>query len=791
MPEEQDKIRINLGYPFGQLQKALSGAGEGAAARVKQWQNVIAGLLNGTLQIGSRTPVTGTPPWVTLEVVHGGFATGKFAAAGPLEEHEIRKLQSVGPTGRATERASLNLYFLGDSGRSELSAMLANGLFRIRVPEEGALLIAAWLTDRDETERSAKLIETIMPFFDRLRFYPVPRPHPVHVGTGVAIQTVGESVRSLRAKRPQQAVARMKEAIQVWTPLYDRAVALFLQTVEGDRPALRLTASGGLAEGPTDQLIVDGGWPCRKRPPGWTDGARKLIDDYRDAREKHQLCGKPENPKENFTRLRGYLATYLDDPTTLSGRDVGMIRKILASYVTRHGYPGDTRLQETRAAQSRNAAIPSYHSLAGVLAQRLDHYPQDDGAQDLPSALGPLTAEEAGAVGAPESTRLPDTLVAKAMRCAEAPLDVLIARRVVPSSETMAALLPMVTARVRGAAIGDLPLRRVYESVYVAFRRRRSLLLLDLESQVRLTELPWISAVEPWVGSDEATREAAESTLAQTVNLVIEAFPHTLIPNKLTKELRALATGARIRLPLVDELASDIFMGAFSENFLRAAQIAGRLLRGSLYERYYGLPYDRVLRFDEIERNRSETPISPQFASLCEELARAGASEKWSVARNGTIIEQAQILTTQNLATLFVELDLAQSMSAKLPDLPRRCFIWVCRRQQMKINNWHAQMQMMKNTAYAWRQMLFYLSLLDHEAQSAFLEWSASQLKAERGEFRERFEPVMAGLWAVAGGDQFSRDGRHVASGGRRFLGWSVGRHWLLPPDADTEAARG
>jgi hypothetical protein len=90
MTDQDDKLRVNPGYALGQLTKALSGKGERAATRVTQWQRVIAGMLKGTLQFGSRTPVANTSPWVTLEVVCGGFATGSFAAAGSLRPHEVK-----------------------------------------------------------------------------------------------------------------------------------------------------------------------------------------------------------------------------------------------------------------------------------------------------------------------------------------------------------------------------------------------------------------------------------------------------------------------------------------------------------------------------------------------------------------------------------------------------------------------------------------------------------------------------------------------------------------------------
>jgi hypothetical protein len=782
MANDDEKLRINPGYAFSQLLKAVSGAGELAAERVKQWQQVIAGLFDGTLRVGSRTPVGETPAWVTLQVVHGGFATGNFAAAGPVQPHEREKLVSVARTANATERTALNLHFLSDTGRGELETMLGDGRFRVGVPEEGALLVAVWLLRHGEGAAAARLIETITPFFDRLRFYPVPHARPLRIGNGISIQTAGDSIKSLQSKRPQKSVERMNESIRIWAPLYDRAVALFLETVEGENPSFQRSETGELVRGQTVQPIVAGGWPCRHYSEDWRARARELLDDYRRQRAQHQLCRKPEKSKENFTRLRGYLEKCVADPQSLSGRDVGMIRKILASFVARHGVPGSSRHQQTRAWQARIAARPTHATIGRLLAARLEQFPHDEGVPQVETTLQPLSSDEAASIGAASPVAIPQSLAAKALRCLEAPVAFLVERGLVTSSEALAKVLPGLTASTRAAAITDPDLRRVYASVYLAFRRRRSLLLLDLESQVKLRELPWIEAVEPWVGSDDASRAAARTTLTEGATLALQTFPHTIVPNKLVKELRALAGGAGLSLPLVDELAADIFMGAFSETFLRAARTAAHLLKGTLYERYFGLPYQRVLQLDDVEKTRFGTPSSPGFAALCAELAGTAEDGSYSVARNGTIIEQSQILTTHNLAVLFAELQLARALD--LSDLARRTFSWVCRRQQLKISEWRAQLQNMKNTAYGWRQMMFYLSLVEHADVRSFLAWSAEHLSEQSLEFRVRFEPVVTGLRVVVEGEPFGTGGVHPASGGRRFLGWSVGRHWLLPRDA-------
>ncbi|MBZ0189792.1 MAG: hypothetical protein K8F91_26340, partial [Candidatus Obscuribacterales bacterium] len=404
MPEE-DNPRINPGYPLRQLFKALSSTEEQASKRVEQWQQVLSGLFDGTLRFGSRTPVATAPAWVTLEVIHGGFATGTFAAAGPLKPYEVQKIkmlekpasvsnsQEPDAVSQTVGRSVLNLYFVSALGRPELTELLANGCFRIQVPEEGALLIATWLMNKGEPGRAARLIDTIAPFFEQLRFYPVPNIRPTHTSSGVYVQTAGDSLRSLRAKRPQTSVQCMNEAIEVWTPLYDRVVSLFLDTVDGDMPNFETTPTNQLVRAANGQPIVEGGWPCRHYPEDWTSRARKLLKDYEDARRQHSLCKKPDKPKENFARLRTYLLKAIQAPSSLTGRDVAMIRKVLASYVSKHGAPGSERLQQTRTMQESMVQRSLHHVLACVLADRLQDQPEDEGVPELQKFLGPLSLD--------------------------------------------------------------------------------------------------------------------------------------------------------------------------------------------------------------------------------------------------------------------------------------------------------------------------------------------------------------------------------------------------------------
>ena len=154
-------------------------------------------------------------------------------------------------------------------------------------------------------------------------------------------------------------------------------------------------------------------------------------------------------------------------------------------------------------------------------------------------------------------------------------------------------------------------------------------------------------------------------------------------------------------------------------------------------------------------------------------------SRGWDTANNGMVIEQQQVLTSQNLAVLFDEFDLKNSLGDRLDELAQRCFAWICQRQQVKADGYHARLIMLKNTAYAWRQMVFFLALLPATRTQDFIFWAKKYLSGQEREFQMRFRPALMGL-------EFAVDGRSlddqsvIRQGARRFLGWTNTEHWLL-----------
>ncbi|MFD5818273.1 hypothetical protein [Streptomyces sp. NPDC127038] len=278
---------IHHAYPLGELARAFTTAlthhdrrvRTRAERRVDRWRKVLAGMADGTLTVGSRTPVTGLPAWVTPQVVRGGFATGTPAASGPLLAHESDAAERA---GLPAERRALFAHALTTPGLAGLTDLLESGRYAVDLPEEAALLTVAWLADHGETATALELLDVLEPFADRLRFVPrpVPAAPPESDSTVVFRWTVEEVRGRLRQRRPHSGVEAMNEALTVWNPFADDLLDHWLKTVRDGR------VLAGTAE------------------PDWTEHAAALLERYRALAAEHTRCGKHRRPKENAFILR-------------------------------------------------------------------------------------------------------------------------------------------------------------------------------------------------------------------------------------------------------------------------------------------------------------------------------------------------------------------------------------------------------------------------------------------------------------------------------------------------------
>ncbi|MEV0431299.1 hypothetical protein [Micromonospora sp. NPDC050495] len=748
-------IRVGVGFPLGQLARALTTAGthedaatrQRAELRVRRWQQVVNGMAGGGLDIGSRTPVRGLPAWVTPEVVHGGFATGEPAAGGPLRPDETDRAQRL---GLPAERRALFWSWLTDAGLAELGELLDSGRYRVEYAEEAALPVVAWLLRAGDRDGALGVLEEIAPLADRLRFTPAPSDQRAGDPDVVYRQTAGDARRILEQRQPNAQIETMREALTVWNPFADELLTLWCETRNGGR-------IGAVT------------------PDGWLPRAVQMLARYRHLAAEHTLCSKHRNPKGSVGVLRTALERRVAG-AELTSRERGLVQSVVDAMLRKRGHPGSPEHTAIRRQQAREAALPRHHQLAQLVAARLAGLPQDSGISDVDHVLRPVDTDEAHLAGVVAGWPTPRPVTRVVARAAAGTPEQLIDRGVVASAEELARLTPRLAAATAASAYPDPALRVLMDATYRAFRNRRSLLLLNLEHQVRLAELPWVQAVASARIDTSDTRDQARRTLVRLASAAVCGFPATVLPNPLVGELSTLSKQAGLQLPWVEELAADIFMGTFSAKFLQAATLAGRRFADSLYARYYDIDYPAIAAIDDTSwRLIRRTRTSDAFDQLCRDRAGASGRRSWfNVAANGIIIEQAQILTTHNLATIA-------ELGIDLPatDLARRCMDTVLR-LTARIHHNPRPLGTVKNTAYAWRQMLFFLSLSTWEEQTAFPAFAEQRLATQPDHVRARIALAVTGLAHVISGGKFDPDGR--AGSGRRLLGWTTTEHWMLDP---------
>ncbi len=763
-------------YALGQLSRAMHTAQEHAdpqtreRARTKaaKWTAVLEGMAEGTLRIGSRTPVAQTPAWVTLEVAHGGFSTGRYLAEGELREHEQTALAQLSEDVPGnTERERLNLYYSSDAGGQVLLTALREDRYEVEVPEEAALVVAAWLLEEGHGDLALELICELRPLMHRLRFYPRLLENRRRSVPGVHLATAGEIVEQLRRTKSSSQVMAMNATLSVWNPLYDSLVSLWLQTVEGDVP--RLGSDGTTAEG---------GVPGRVWPSTWTESRETWLARYRAALVEHNPTGRHHNRRGTFQRLLGFLEQCPAEASTLRDGDISSLRHQLACAVSRHGHPQHPASSARRDEQARIAALPLHDHIAHTLANRLTELPPNEGIASLDIATLPVREDEHRRVA--PGTPIPPRFVDKAKRAWVAPIDELVACGVIGSSEVLAQVAPQITAQVAAAGIDDPRCADLFSRTYSAFRRRRSLLLLNLEHQVTIEELPWVAALQRFRTDDLGTARLSLQTLRSITLLTLEHFPHTIIPNPLLQEMVALSQRAGLKLPFVEEIAADIFMGTFTAKFGEAAEIASQVLNETLYARYYSLPPATPPERPRKLLSRWGKKTDLTFDQRCVSRAGEAGDGGGSVARNGAVLEQCQILTSYNLAVLVRALDLQPELRVRGAALATQALRWVLDRQSRLPVDYLPRLRTTKNTAYAWRQAIFYLSFATPDEQQGVVATFAEQLAQASQEVQTRLEPAIAGLRLILSGGRFDDKGFGDA-GQRRFLGWSCGRHWMLP----------
>lgn len=735
-----------------------------ALRRINQLEATIDGIYEGKLKIGSRKPVADLPVWATPEVIRGGFASGRAAADVDLSPDE---LEAIEQHSLRRDRGSLFRFLLTDEGQLLLQSMLDLRSYRVDQPEQAALLVLAWLVAHNRTDEAVDLLQAITPFGPRLRFLPSASSTVGPLRSNEFSRwSAAETAERVGNTKPKRQVEVMREALNVWNPMLDAFVELWSQRL-----------SSGLVTSATDT---------------WLTEARGLLAVYEEVVSTHTKCTKHRRPKENLAILRAATQTELSG-ASLTHRELGRVRTSLAAVVSKRGQTGSESHSTIRAAQRKHARLPDHAEFGLIVIERLNLLPSSIGVTSAQAVevSRPIEISEArGRIIA--GMEFPQRLRRLIQDARRGTLNELLRLGTVPSAEVLATFGPQIVSASLARSYNEPDLGAVMGANYEAFRRRRSLLLLNLEKQVQLSELPWVTAVE----TDRVVSQNASKNALQTMGaMTLQHFPGTILPNPAVREMTLLAREADLAVPFVEELAADIFMGTFSSKYLAAAKFAGGHLRGSLYERYFDIDYSLVDRLSAEPQGRAGPTTSPGFDALVSKRTELNDCGQSWIVRNGATIEQAQVLTTHNVIQLIYGLGLLTNdehpdltdlndgvrRSLTMTDLEvmtdnsYRTAVWKLRTGLASTR----PLGFVKDAAYAWRQMILFLTTFDQPAQE---RWVRTKQKAVEHTFvGEPVVPVMrtmvSGLAACLDGGRFDDTGR--LGEGRRLLGWS-GAHWVL-----------
>lgn len=697
---------------------------ERAEKRTQAWVKHLAGVLTGAITTGIRTPVRDLPSWVTLKVLHGGFASGKAAAGGPLSDDEQDLARDL---DLPASRAALNAWHLSNPGRARLGTMLDEGRYVVVHPENAVLLVVTWLVRTGDTDAAVSVLELVGPFMDRLRFYPVATKHAEPPSDHVFRRSEATTRAALASRAPNPRVEAQREALTVWAPFADELLALWWPVTDGGAPTL-----------PGHVALVDA-------------AAR-----YRALAIQHTRSTAHTSRTTNLGVLVAATVSAAETGA-LSRGERSQVTHAVRSMVAKRGLPGSSDLVEARELQRKSVGKPSHAAVAQVVAERLDTKATHRGVPDPKALLVPITTPEA-TPEVPTGAAVPPSVVRTLTLAAQATVEELHDRGVVPSAEVLAELVPQLVGAQHAATYPDPALGLLMARTYRAFRDRRSLLLTDLSAQVKLGELPWVAATDQYQAVDDATRNAAASALRRIGALYLQWFGGTPLPNPLLVELEALARQAELDVPLVPELAADIFQDTFSRRFGATAALVAEHA-GPAYVAYYGLGDDlHDLALHGYDRE--------MFARLCRRRAAEAGSghSRWSVSRNGMVIEQAQLLTSHNLASVA-----ALGISTDPESTARLAFAEVqrlIRSAQRPGAADYLAMSDARAAGLAWRHVVWFTALLPEARALALID----ELTTSASDLSPRLTAALADLGAAHTGTTPEAP----------LLGWSNGPHPLL-----------
>ncbi len=739
-------------FALGQMLRAQAApiSEEKKTERTEKWLGCLTGMLDGTIDVGTHAPIAEYPVWVSLEVLPGGFASGNIMSS-------------------FLEGDQKNDYWFTEKGALELLPCLETSCYQVKCPEQSIIPCIIWLMKNDRQKEAEQLYQKVLPMMSKVKMYPVLTATPAAQPNTCSVATVGDikeqfeddkkSRFDFSLPRPRKYAAQA--ASRALTALKLKIAEFFESGCECQCPQMLLKdAAGHLVKNDAGRFQFvphpechaydpkNGcGWLNRDLSYEWNIEAKKLCRQSEALLTFQYTIPVPESRRCQFieeTKQYGYVTTpaydrvvnriintatgcIINGRKTAGGSTLGKLYSALrtcaisgnygltcrqvcdlrfacAAINTKYGVVGSA----SRAAWMvvPPAAQDNTPALLNAVISRLSMLPQELGVEDISPIVAPVQIGDA-------LVDLPQNMVDRVNRARSGTLNQLLEWGSVSSLDMLPPLIKNMMEKVVCCGVKDPILSELLRQTYTSFKKVRSLLLTNMHGQKRMSDLPHnflFTTIHSQQGDEEKDVMAreAKAMLSEIMMMALKHFPHALIPNKLLQSLRDLVKQAKLDICLVDELAVDIFGHSFSQKFVVAAKHAARMLADTLYAQHFGLTaaFAKLMREGGVSQD--------EFYSLCEDLSEPGAKR---IARNGSIIESMLLMTGANLPAL---LNVATPSYEQLETAIMQVWKWMLgkvhfmqtqlAREELDYNERTALLTVRKDVAYAWRNLVVYLS---------------------------------------------------------------------------------
>lgn len=583
---------MSVAYLLNQVKKLASNE------KKNDTKDALIGVLTGKFEVGSRKPDMDYPEWTSKKVAPGGFYAGiKYELKS--DENNVRILNDPKEMLRY----------------SDLIEYIDHNL---EGPEPTMIPTIGFLRKNGKIEEANKLEEIIRPYVNNIRFYPIEEElmkEKKKPNVFASLETISDFKEWCRNSYIYKLEAE------------ERLINIYKKNNEFKNKLIKLFRE-------TTIIVNDEEWPMQRVSEEWLEKGRKLYNS-----NKWYLYDLTKRKRGSLYNLWLILGNIILQPKIMKKEDCNVDmynnRSVNEFAITRIS---GKEVRWIKVYLKANKSLKSYNITELIRKQ--------DEARGLLKYLDNINEERLEKNFYEELKErfkdVEEVVFKKLNKCVLYPLEELKSLGYIPSGETFVELSGGMEAFLNTVDIDfkeDIAIEEHLKYIiYKGFKNMRSLLLLNLESQLKLCEIPQYKVLcDVYKCNKRSSNKLILSKLL--VSYYINWFPEIIMPNRVVKMLYNLLKCEEKDLGLCEEIACDIFMGRFGEKYDTSLNIAQRNMCYTLYSKYYNIDKYYVCG------NSNLTKLSLE---LKEQYYGVSTYKYRNTNENGQQLQAALILTTHN-----------------------------------------------------------------------------------------------------------------------------------------------